>query len=199
MRILNIIASADPETGGPIEALRLTGLQMARLGHAVEVATLDKPSAPYVKEFPLPVHACGRWTRRYGYTPELARWIAANADRFDAAIIHGLWNHASVGGWSALRRAGLPYVVFAHGMMDSWFRETIRLSTSPSRRSGWSGRARSCAMPQPSFSPAKKSAAGHAAFFGVTVTWSVSSPSERPIRRQEWRASLPHSTSFCRN
>lgn len=124
MRILNIIASADPETGGPIEALRLTGLQMVRLGHAVEVVTLDKPSAPYVGEFPLPVHACGRWTRRYGYTPELARWIAANADRFDATIIHGLWNHASVGGWSALRRAGLPYVVFAHGMMDPWFRKT---------------------------------------------------------------------------
>ncbi|CDZ47720.1 glycosyltransferase [Neorhizobium galegae] len=127
MRILNIIASADPETGGPIEALRLTGLQMARLGHAVEVVTLDKPSAPYVKEFPLPVHACGRWTQRYGYTPELARWIAANADRFDAAIIHGLWNHASVGGWSSMRRAGLPYVVFAHGMMDPWFRETHSL------------------------------------------------------------------------
>ncbi len=124
MRILNIIASADPETGGPVEALRLAGLQMARLGHAVEVVTLDKPSAPYVGEFPFPVHACGRWTRRYGYTPDLARWIAANADRFDAAVIHGLWNHASVGGWSALRRAGLPYVVFAHGMMDPWFRET---------------------------------------------------------------------------
>ncbi|CDZ42883.1 glycosyltransferase [Neorhizobium galegae] len=124
MRILNMIASADPETGGPIEALRLTGLQMARLGHAVEVVTLDKPSAPYVKEFPFPVHACGRWTRKYGYTPELARWIAANADRFDAAIIHGLWNHAAAGGWSALRRAGLPYVVFTHGMMDPWFRET---------------------------------------------------------------------------
>ncbi|MBP2560935.1 glycosyltransferase involved in cell wall biosynthesis [Neorhizobium galegae] len=124
MRILNIIASADPETGGPIEALRLTGLQMARLGHAVEVVTLDKPSTPYAGEFPFPVHACGRWTPRYCYTPELARWIAANAHRFDAAVVHGLWNHASVGGWSALRRADLPYVVFAHGMMDPWFRET---------------------------------------------------------------------------
>ncbi|WP_105419575.1 glycosyltransferase [Neorhizobium sp. T25_27] len=142
MRILNIIASADPETGGPIEALRLTGLQMARLGHAVEVVTLDKPSAPYVREFPLPVHACGRWTRRYGYTPELARWIAANAGRFDAAVIHGLWNHASVGGWLSLRRAGLPYVVFAHGMMDPWFRETHPLKHVAKQAfwSAWQGR-----------------------------------------------------------
>ncbi|EUB94923.1 glycosyl transferase group 1 [Rhizobium sp. CF080] len=124
MRILNIIASADPETGGPIEALRLSGLEMARLGHPVQAVTLDNPSAAYLRDFPLPIHACGRWTRRYGYTPELARWVATNAHRFDAAIIHGLWNHASIGGWSALRRAGLPYVVFAHGMMDPWFRES---------------------------------------------------------------------------
>jgi glycosyltransferase involved in cell wall biosynthesis len=123
MRVLNIIASADPQTGGPIEALRLSGSEMTRLGHSVEVVTLDNPAAAYLSGFPLPVHACGRWVQRYGYTPELARWIAANAHRFDAAIIHGLWNHASVGGALALRRAGLPYVVFAHGMMDPWFRE----------------------------------------------------------------------------
>lgn len=127
MRILHIIASADPETGGPIEALQLSGLEMARLGHSVEVVTLDNPSAAYLGDFPLPIHACGRWTRRYGFTPELARWIAMNAHRFDAAIIHGLWNHASIGGPRALRRAGLPYVVFAHGMMDPWFRETYPL------------------------------------------------------------------------
>ncbi len=127
MKILHIIASADPRTGGPIEALRLGGLEMARLGHAIEVVTLDNPSARYLSDFPLPVHACGHWIRRYGYTPALARWIAANAHGFDAAVIHGLWNHASVGGWSALKVAGLPYVVFAHGMMDPWFRETYPL------------------------------------------------------------------------
>jgi glycosyltransferase involved in cell wall biosynthesis len=127
MRILNIIASADPETGGPIEALRLNGLEMARFGHSIEVVTLDDPSAAYLRDFPLPVHACGRWMQRYGYSPVFGQWIAASAHRFDAAVIHGLWNHASVGGALALRRAGLPYVVFAHGMMDPWFRENYPL------------------------------------------------------------------------
>src|SRR5690606_29902132 len=33
----------------------------------------------------------------------------------------------SVGGGQGLRRSGLPYLVFAHGMMDPWFRQTYPL------------------------------------------------------------------------
>lgn len=99
---------------------------MIERGHETEVVTLDEPGSVHVTAFPCPVHPQGRMIRRYGYTPKLSRWIAENARRFDAAVIHGLWNHASVGGWQGLRKAGLPYVIFTHGMMDPWFRETYR-------------------------------------------------------------------------
>ncbi|RYD88485.1 MAG: transferase, partial [Sphingobacteriales bacterium] len=108
MRILRVISSVDPKAGGPIEGLKLSSSIMTTLGHETEVVSLDYPDASHVAEFTLPVHAVGKWVRKYGYTPALANWISANGHRFDAAVVHGLWNHASVGGWQGLRRAGLP-------------------------------------------------------------------------------------------
>ncbi len=100
---------------------------MEQLGHQTEVVSLDNPGADYLSHFPFPVHPQGRLTKRYGYSSKLAHWIVANASRFDVAIIEGLWNHASIGGWQGLRRARLPYVLFTHGMLDPWFRKAYPL------------------------------------------------------------------------
>lgn len=127
MRILRVIASANPRGGGPIEGLKISASIMREWGHETEVVTLDDPAADFLADFPLPVHAVGKWTRRYGYSPRLVDWISANGARFDAAVIHGLWMYPSVGGRRGLRRADVPYVVFTHGMMDPWFRKKYPL------------------------------------------------------------------------
>lgn len=59
---------------------------------------------------------------RFGYTPNYGRTIARLAPDFDVAVVHGLWNHATVGGHAQLTAAGLPWLVFPHGMMDPYFR-----------------------------------------------------------------------------
>lgn len=122
MKILRILPTMDPRYGGPVEGLKLSASFMDRWGHDTEIVTLDQPQAPYLTQVQHAVHPVGRWIRRYGYTPAMARWIARHGSRFDVAIVHGLWNHASIGGWHGLRKAGLPYVAFTHGMMDPWFR-----------------------------------------------------------------------------
>lgn len=124
MNILRIIAGVDARGGGPIEGLRLSSAILDTMGHRTEVASLDAPDAPGLPGFPYPVHPCGPGLGRYGYTKRLTEWIIEHAGRFDVAVIHGLWNHASVGGWLGLRQARLPYVAFTHGMLDPWFRET---------------------------------------------------------------------------
>ncbi|SHG88148.1 Glycosyltransferase involved in cell wall bisynthesis [Kaistia soli DSM 19436] len=121
MRILRVIASVDPEHGGPIEGLKRSSAVLAETGHVTEVASCDDPAARYVAEFPFSVHALGPSPSRYGYTPRLTPWIRDNAHRFDAAVVHGLWNYASIGAWRALRNSPLPYVIFTHGMLDPWF------------------------------------------------------------------------------
>lgn len=122
-RTLHIIASVDREGGGPIQALIQT-LASLPPGQEIETVSLDTPDAPWIAIFPGTVHGMGPAPSRYGYTPKLTRWIVENGHRFDAAVIHGLWNHASVGGWQGCQKSGLPYVIFTHGMMDPWFRKT---------------------------------------------------------------------------
>ena len=123
LRVLHIIDSVNPAQGGPVQALLQTLDNLGNLQH-IETICLDAPDSTWLKDFPGIVHPMGRVFKKYGYTPRLIPWIKENAKRFDVAVIHGLWNHASVGGGFACHKAKLPYVVFAHGMMGPWFKKT---------------------------------------------------------------------------
>lgn len=127
IRVLHIIASVAKEHGGPVEGLTQSVGYRSGLGQYIEVVTLDDPDAVFFNEFPCKVNGVGRVIKRYGYTPKLAQWILQNASRFDVAVIHGLWNHASIGGWQGCVKANLPYVLYTHGMMDPWFKSKYPL------------------------------------------------------------------------
>jgi glycosyltransferase involved in cell wall biosynthesis len=67
---------------------------------------------------------------------ELPTWLAANYRRFDAVILHGLWQYASYASTRFVRQIrqqrgsnqSPKYCVMPHGMLDPWFQ------TAPSRR-----------------------------------------------------------------
>ncbi len=107
-----------------MEGVRQLGLQATVHGNTVEVVTLDDPSAPFIAEFPLTVHALGPSFGSYRYNPRLAPWLRANAKLFDVIIINGLWQYHGYGAWRALRAMDVPYFVFTHGMLDPWFKRT---------------------------------------------------------------------------
>lgn len=127
LRVLHIIASVAKESGGPVEGLTQSVHYRLAKDQQIEVVTLDEENALFLADFPCKVHGMGPTHKKYGYTPRLAAWIAENGHRFDVAVIHGLWNHASVGGWQGCKKAGLPYVLFTHGMMDPWFKKAYPL------------------------------------------------------------------------
>ena len=79
MKILHVIASADPRGGGPIEGIRQRGLALLAMGHQPEVLTLDAPGAPYLANFPLPVHAVGPATGSYRWAAAISPWLRAHA------------------------------------------------------------------------------------------------------------------------
>jgi glycosyltransferase involved in cell wall biosynthesis len=97
------------------------------MGHDPEVLTLDDPSAPHVPDYPLPVRAIGPSLGRYGYNGRLTGWLRQNAIRFDAVIVHGLWQYHGLGAWRALHGLPVPYYVFPHGMLDPWFKANYPL------------------------------------------------------------------------
>ncbi len=122
MKHLHVIASVNPEGGGPIEGIRQISAVAKQLGYAVEVASLDSPDAPFLRDFPIPVHPLGPMVGRYGYTSRLVPWLRANAGDYDIVILNGIWMYSSFGGHLGLKDSGVPYVVFTHGMLDPYFK-----------------------------------------------------------------------------
>ncbi|MGA8088989.1 MAG: glycosyltransferase [Terracidiphilus sp.] len=127
MKLLHVIASTDPQSGGPIEALLRISEVLLRDGHGIEVASLETEQEAAKRNFPFPVIGLGSGIGRYRYNPRLSSWLNQRSGNFDAVILHGLWNYSSVGSWRALRNNKTPYYIFAHGMMDPWFREKYPL------------------------------------------------------------------------
>lgn len=127
MKLLHVIAGTDPESGGPIEALLRISEVLIRDGHQVAVISLEDDHEVAQRRFPFPIAGLGHGTRPYRYNGQLAPWIRANAPKFDAIVLHGLWNYSSFGSWRGLRKGSTPYYIFAHGMMDPWFRDNYPL------------------------------------------------------------------------
>src|SRR5665213_1577941 len=122
MKLLHLIRSLDPVTGGPSEGVRQLCVAHARLGHMCDVGTLDAVGAPWLFEFPANVHAFGSSRFTYGYSLRLTKWLSTNAEVYDAIIVHGMWQYHGLAAWRALRHSSRPYFIFPHGMLDPWFK-----------------------------------------------------------------------------
>ncbi len=129
MKILHLIAGAEPETGGPIKAVCDFN---AAIGQRIQstIATLDSPGLPFLAYLGGTVVALGpsgperrnAFQRHYGYAPGALSWLKQNVRDFDMVLVHGLWNYATYMASRVLPDAGVPYFVFTHGMMDPYFR-----------------------------------------------------------------------------
>lgn len=127
MRYLHVIHSLDPAQGGPSGAVAQLSRAATRLGHQVEIATLDTLNAPGVDRQACPVHCFGPALGKYRYSPRLVPWLRENAARFDAVVTSGLWQYHGFAVWRALHKTQTPYFVFTHGMLDPWFKRRYPL------------------------------------------------------------------------
>jgi glycosyltransferase involved in cell wall biosynthesis len=131
MRLLRCIWSLNPELGGVQEAVRSSSLGLREMGHSVELICLDEPSAPWLRDYPVKVHALGptKLVLRgvslvpYGYSGQYVRWMRTHAGKYDAILVEGVWQFPGVGTWLALRGSGIPYFVYIHNMLDPWFKK----------------------------------------------------------------------------
>src|SRR5215469_5886411 len=127
MKLLHVIAGTDPESGGPIEAILRISEILIHDGHQVEVVSLEEEHEVAARKFPFSITGLGYGSRPYRFNPRLTPWLRENACRFDAVVLHGLWNYSSFGSWRALAQTSTPYYIFTHGMMDPWFRDKYPL------------------------------------------------------------------------
>ena len=118
VNLLHVIDSVAPESGGPAEVVRTFAREHARRGGNSEILVLSETNA----DSDLIVHHCVPETRSQRFSHPAVSWLREHASRFDAICAHGLWQAPSAVTWLALRRRDPKYFVFAHGMLDRWFR-----------------------------------------------------------------------------
>jgi glycosyltransferase involved in cell wall biosynthesis len=128
MRMLRVIATLNPASGGPAATLAPITDALTCAGHTVEVACLDAGDSPWIKGFSFPVYCLGPRRTRYGYSKRLMEFLRSNLDQYDCVIVHGLWTFISYAVWRSTRRNRLPYVVYLHGMLAPWYNQRYLLS-----------------------------------------------------------------------
>lgn len=130
LRILHVVQTLDPAAGGPpYIALKLATAQAVH-GNDVHMLTYRQPgteddiraemsqipSSQLVQQHYLPPESrLGRF-----FAPAAARAAREMLKRFDVVHMHGVWEPMLLRIASECRRAGVPYVVTTHGMLDPW-------------------------------------------------------------------------------
>ncbi len=130
MKLLRVIHTIAPQSGGPIEGLKQSSKIMTELGVTVEIASLDCPKTVEAEIHALPwqVHALGPGRfGSYSYSKRLRNWLNEHVSDYDAVIIHGNWQYHGLATANACIQDKVSYFIFPHGMLDPWFNETYPL------------------------------------------------------------------------
>lgn len=131
MRILHIVQTLDPATGGPpVVATKLAASQMLT-GCKVCVCAYKSPESDesvrkYLKSLPeaaktMPIDYVGKAGRAERFFPKQAKAALSRliADA-DFLHIHGVWDPICKAAADVARRTGVPYTICPHGMLDPW-------------------------------------------------------------------------------
>lgn len=124
LRVLHVVPSLDPRAGGVAEAVVQLVNHMLPYGCTGEVASLDGPDVVVSDRLQGVIHRLGPGRGKYGLSLSAMRWFREHADRYDAIIVHGIWQFHSIAARFGAGRSRTPLFVFPHGMLDPWFQHT---------------------------------------------------------------------------
>jgi glycosyltransferase involved in cell wall biosynthesis len=129
-KILHVISSCDPKTGGPIEGIKQFNKIYKKLNIKANIVTNDNPNENFLKKKNLPkVIATGPIPKTYkllnNFNPKLYYWLNQNIKNYDYVIINGIWQFHNYAVYKNAMKFNIPYFVFPHGMLDPWFNENF--------------------------------------------------------------------------
>ena len=127
LKILQMVHTLDPGVGGVAAAVLELSRGLAERGHRIDIVVLDEPSAPWIEDADLTVHALGSGLTSYRYSRALLPWLRQRGGDYDLVIVNGMWQYLSFAAWRRYADSAIPYYVFPHGMLDPWFKETFPL------------------------------------------------------------------------
>ena len=126
MRVLHVISSIDPRTGGTATAV--LGLLEAQRRAGIDVSLIHtfgahEDSAGAIKRLEtmgIGVKSIGPATGRLGGHATLASALRAAVAATDVVHVHAVWEEIQFRACQIARKTGVKYVISPHGMMDSW-------------------------------------------------------------------------------
>ena len=141
MRILHLIATLSPSTGGPADACLSLCKELAKRGHEVSIytTTFGQSGTGQATDIncpvDLPVYDGGVEIRffagigrgRYASSLPLFRALRLKIPTVDIVHIHSIYLFHSTVGAYLCRRYGVPYVIKLHGTLDPFLRGRHRV------------------------------------------------------------------------
>jgi len=130
MNILHVVTSLDPAQGAPPAVVTRLAAAQAALGHQVAILAYADPAAAErtaKSVAPIPgfdrvkVHGLvppGRMTRFTG--ADVRGFLEPHITSLDYLHLHGIWDTLLIHTANVARRAGVPYALVPHGMLDPW-------------------------------------------------------------------------------
>lgn len=129
MRILRVIPTMDPQSGGPCQGIRNSIPAQESMGVINEVVCFDSSTAEFQGKDDFRIYRLGPAVGPYSYCASFASWLKENLLSYDIVVIHGLWLYHSYGTfkvWRSLKdqKQKVPDLyVMPHGMLDPYFQK----------------------------------------------------------------------------
>jgi glycosyltransferase involved in cell wall biosynthesis len=127
LKILQMVHTLDPSVGGVATSVLALSRGLAQRGHKIDIVVLDDPSAAWIKNIGLNIHALGSGSTSYRYSHALLPWLREHGGNYDRVIVNGIWQYLSFAAWRRYAGSSILYYVFPHGMLDPWFKRTFPL------------------------------------------------------------------------
>lgn len=119
--ILHVLGLLDQNMGGPLRGVLDMSARADRHGLKTEILGQGHIN---IEDNPLLIeafHCLPAWPAGgFGYSPAVWKWCQKNLHRFDGVVLHGMWTYQNWAVSRACQRAGTPYAIFAHGMLEPW-------------------------------------------------------------------------------
>lgn len=129
MKILRVITSMNPKSGGPCQGIRNINPHLVALGVDVEVVCTNNKEEEFQTEDDFIIHKIGKGKTAYEYQPLLLKWLNKHIADYDVVVVHGLWQYHNWAVYQAIKnlkkaKTNTPKVVIIpHGMMDPYFQK----------------------------------------------------------------------------
>jgi len=128
MKVLHVIPSVAPDSGGPAQAIIPMCRQLKSQGVDVLLVTTDagittnSPIKDRVVDYKgvSTVFFKSQLGESFKFSRPMSVWLDRNITKFDLVHVHAIFNHASIAATRACQNQHVPYVIRPLGSLDPW-------------------------------------------------------------------------------